>query len=747
MALPVLLAASMLAGPVSPVPSVYAAETDVMSKDMIRLDEKNFPDESFRRALEPYDLNGDGYFGKTEIESATKLELDNWAITDLTGIEYFTYVENLLCYGNRLESLDLSKNTELVHLRCEANKLTSLNLLNNKKLQYLYCGSNPLTELDLSGNSELLALEFPECSLTSIDLSKQTKMQVLDFAGNSISEIDLSSCTDMRYIQCSRNPVEKIDVSMMPHLYQIHANNTKLEELDVRSNPEMISLDCSHNNISELDITNQPVLEILDCGHNPISTLNLKNNSELFHLECDACELSELDLSKNTKLNSLHCDSNKLTELDVSNNPELDYFYCGNNNIKSLDLSVLPLLRSLECQNNPLGKLDVSKNPELDYLVCFNTGIKKLDVSACKELRVLRCEENKIGELDVSSCETLKDAYLNGDSYTYPNGVVVYGDFQLQDYDEVSVFIRSGMTVDGKMKINVGSDTPTPEPPTPEPEPPTPEPEPPTPEPEPPTPEPEPPTPTPEPTFEDFVERLYVVALGRASEAAGKKFWVEKVGSGEYDGAACARYFLLDAPEFMNRNLSVEEFVETLYKTFFDRESDAAGKKGWVDAIKTGKMTRAIVVENFIESTEWCNVCATYGVRSGAQWHKAEFASKNAINFATRLYTCCLGRDPEEKGLQYWSLALTNLEQTGCSAAKEFFKGQEFSNLKLKDDEYIRRLYTTFMDREPEASEVAYWAGELAGGTQTRDSVLSFFGQSEEFTKICKKYGIERGTI
>ena len=250
-----------------------------------------------------------------------------------------------------------------------------------------------------------------------------------------------------------------------------------------------------------------------------------------------------------------------------------------------------------------------------------------------------------------------------------------------------------------------------------------------------------------DPTFEDFVERLYVVALGRASEKAGKDFWVSKVESGEYNGADCARYFLLDAPEFMNRGLSDEEFVETLYKTFFDRESDAAGKKGWVDAIKTGKMTRAIVVENFIESTEWCNVCATYGIRSGAQWHKAEFASKNAISFATRLYTCCLGREPEKKGLLYWSLALTNIEQTGCSAAKEFFKSQEFSNLNLKDDEYLRRLYTTFMDREPEASEVAYWAGEIAGGRQTRDSVLAFFGQSEEFTAICKKYGIERGTI
>ena len=51
------------------------------------------------------------------------------------------------------------------------------------------------------------------------------------------------------------------------------------------------------------------------------------------------------------------------------------------------------------------------------------------------------------------------------------------------------------------------------------------------------------------------------------------------------------------------------------------------------------------------------------------------------------------------------------------------------------------------MDREPQAGEVSYWAGEIAKGTQTRSSVLAFFGSSEEFSNICAKYGIERGTM
>ena len=298
--------------------------------------------------------------------------------------------------------------------------------------------------------------------------------------------------------------------------------------------------------------------------------------------------------------------------------------------------------------------------------------------------------------------------------------------------------------------------TPTPVTPTPgDPTPVTPKPGDPTPvtpkpgEPTPVTPTPGDPTPDPEkePSIADFVERLYTIALDRESEPEGKAFWINEIESGNRTGGDCAHFFLIEAPEFLNRGLNEEDFVETLYLTFFDRASEPAGKKFWVDGLKSGELTKESVIMGFIDSKEWCNVCATYGVKSGAPTAKAEFASKNAIKFATRLYTECLGREPEEGGLKYWSLALTNLEQTGCSAAKNFFTSDEFVGFKLKDDEYVRRLYTTFMGRDPEASEVAYWVGEIKAGRQTKDSVMAFFGQSEEFTNICKMYGIDRGTI
>lgn len=242
-------------------------------------------------------------------------------------------------------------------------------------------------------------------------------------------------------------------------------------------------------------------------------------------------------------------------------------------------------------------------------------------------------------------------------------------------------------------------------------------------------------------SFEDFVERLYVIALERPSEPEGKAFWCEKVNDGTYDGAYCARFFLT-SPEFLGKNKTDGEFVDTLYRTFFGREADDEGRAFWISKIR--QTSKESVIEGFINSEEWCNICATYGVRSGAQWAKATIASKNATAFATRLYTECLGRDPEQDGLNFWSLSLTNQERTGTQAAKEFFYSPEFLGKNLSNDDYVERLYRTFMGRPSETEGKAHWLKQLNSGAMNRDQVFDFFSTCEEFTGICQQYAIQR---
>ena len=220
---------------------------------------------------------------------------------------------------------------------------------------------------------------------------------------------------------------------------------------------------------------------------------------------------------------------------------------------------------------------------------------------------------------------------------------------------------------------------------------------------------------------------------------------MDKVKNEGFTGGRVAIGFLIEAPEFLNRNLSDSDFVDVLYKTFFDREADEGGKAFWMGHLATD-MTREQVVRGFIDSTEWCNLCAYYGVKSGAPNAKAEKPSNNAMKFATRLYTECLGREPDADGLLFWALRLTNLESSGYEAAKGFFESTEFTNKNVDDTTYVKLLYRTFMGRDYDQGGLEFWLGHLSTD-MTRLQVLQGFAQSQEFTNICNEYGIDRGTI
>lgn len=115
---------------------------------------------------------------------------------------------------------------------------------------------------------------------------------------------------------------------------------------------------------------------------------------------------------------------------------------------------------------------------------------------------------------------------------------------------------------------------------------------------------------------EAFISRLYTVALERASDPTGASYWIDRLRNGEVTGADVARGFLL-SEEFLGKGTSNEDFVETLYLTFFNRGSDPVGKSNWV-ALLNGGASRQSVIEGFINSVEWYQLCSSYGIASGS---------------------------------------------------------------------------------------------------------------------------------
>ena len=241
----------------------------------------------------------------------------------------------------------------------------------------------------------------------------------------------------------------------------------------------------------------------------------------------------------------------------------------------------------------------------------------------------------------------------------------------------------------------------------------------------------------------DFVERLYTVALGRPSDPEGKQDWIDAVTLRGQTGADLARGFLY-SPEFLQKNVSNEEFVRVLYRTFFNRDADPDGLAGWVAVLDNGGSKEG-VIEGFINSTEWANLCLLYGVRSGGTGVPNIEVEPNqqTIDFATRLYTTCLGRAADQNGLRAWARQLANQRDTGTGAARGFFFSSEFTGQNVSNDEYVNRLYRTFMGREADEAGFNAWVAQLNEGV-SREEVFEGFAQSPEFTGICASYGIIR---
>ena len=88
------------------------------------------------------DANQDGNITITEALLIYRLYLSNLSISDMSGIENFVNLTDLICDNNQLTSLDLTQNTNLLSLGCFSNQLSQLFIQNLTNLQNLNCYTN-----------------------------------------------------------------------------------------------------------------------------------------------------------------------------------------------------------------------------------------------------------------------------------------------------------------------------------------------------------------------------------------------------------------------------------------------------------------------------------------------------------------------------------------------------------------------------------------------------------------------------
>ena len=110
----------------------------------------------------------------------------------------------------------------------------------------------------------------------------------------------------------------------------------------------------------------------------------------------------------------------------------------------------------------------------------------------------------------------------------------------------------------------------------------------------------------------DFVTRFYRLVLGREPEINGLNGWVAALQTGQVTSCGLARGFI-GGPEFTNRNLSDEAYVDVLYNAILNRKADIGGKNGWLNALRSG-VARETVLEGFLSSPEFTQLANSFGI-------------------------------------------------------------------------------------------------------------------------------------
>ncbi|MEA3490282.1 MAG: DUF4214 domain-containing protein [Campylobacterota bacterium] len=114
--------------------------------------------------------------------------------------------------------------------------------------------------------------------------------------------------------------------------------------------------------------------------------------------------------------------------------------------------------------------------------------------------------------------------------------------------------------------------------------------------------------------LQDFTKRFYREILNRDAEPAGLNYWTDGLITGILTGSDLAKSFMF-SQEFKDRNTDDETYLTILYRSFFNREPDAAGFNLWLTQLQDG-VSREGILDSFLHSKEFNDLCRAYNIRA-----------------------------------------------------------------------------------------------------------------------------------
>ncbi len=250
------------------------------------------------------------------------------------------------------------------------------------------------------------------------------------------------------------------------------------------------------------------------------------------------------------------------------------------------------------------------------------------------------------------------------------------------------------------------------------------------------------PTPTPEVfTPASYYAKSYNKIFGEeVAEDIANKIGSDLESNTTYGGIVI--YNLFTSKEYASLNKTDEEYINDVYNVLFGRLPADEETAAWVEQFANG-----VTHEDFFQicaNAPECELYATqHKVECGAFLYNCNQTKLVNVNrFVVSMYEGCLERRPDQGSQFIWVSALVSGESLGRDIASALIQSAEFQERGLDDAAFVKVLYNTYFNREPDEEGFNYWVEQLANETVAREDLLLTFADSPEFIGLCENYNV-----
>lgn len=421
-------------------------------EDPIEINDENFPDTIFQNYIKNFiDKNEDGTLTKNEILSVKKLDVSDFSIMSLKGIEFFKALETLDCSGCSLLTIDLSGNPNIREVDCSSNILDNINVNKNTCLEVLDCSNNRLPSIDVKNNKDLNTLDCSRNMLCDLDVSNNLDLYDLNCSENFLLYLNIGE---------NKN-ITSESINTDNNIYEIKFTDGKFDLSQLNNGFDITRASnwtgCSiKDNVIYIDDNKEEITFDYDIGNNINNKFKLvAKGSSQYYVIINANNFPDLAF-RNYLLNYYDLDQNKIfakDEINMITNIDV------NGTIKDLKgIENFYALEKLSCSQTKLSSIDLRENKSLVSLDLSHNNLTCLDLSNNINLQKVSCENNEYcieigsdnsfdinelpGDFNITKAKNWDGATVEGNilkvnagaekiTYTYDLGNGIEADFTL----------------------------------------------------------------------------------------------------------------------------------------------------------------------------------------------------------------------------------------------------------------------------------------------------------------------------